>query len=94
MNQTATTVLVTRNARVALELVYDLREIDPSNHKLTGIQLTLESLLFSVETADSDNPICASCGQVIADHDEARETTEGWACGRSCGIALTGQDSA
>ena len=52
MNQTATTALVTRNARVALELVYDLREIDPNNHKLTGIQSLLESLLFSVETAD------------------------------------------
>ena len=38
--------------------------------------------------------VCASCGQAIADYDEARETTEGWACGESCGIALTGQDSA
>ena len=45
-------------------------------------------------THTDDNLICASCGQAIADHDEARETTEGWACGESCGYALTGQDSA
>jgi len=35
---------------------------------------------------------CASCGQIIADHDEARETTEGWACGQRCAFALTGED--
>ena len=47
-----TTKLVTSLAKTALEGVYDLREIDPNNHKLTGIQSLLESLLFSVETAD------------------------------------------
>ena len=41
---------------------------------------------------DDDNPTCMSCGQVIADHDESRETTEGWACNRKCAYALTGED--
>jgi len=43
-------------------------------------------------TYTDDNPVCMSCGQVIADHDESRETTEGWACGRKCAYALTGED--
>ena len=45
------------------------------------------------DSQDRDQQSCASCGQVIADHDQARETTEGWACCEPCGYALTGQDS-
>ena len=40
-----------------------------------------------------EDQLCLFCGQRIADHaDEARETTEGWACGRSCAYGLTGED--
>ena len=49
---------------------------------------------WCAECHNTDRPTCTSCGQIIEDDEEARETTEGWACSESCGIALTGQDSA